>query len=120
MGFCVRFDTEAAFWAFVLLLTSMDNAQVHSLFQRSGMRYHEYRDQQAAISPMDLDERPITPLDLDERPVTPLDLDERPAVTGPMQRWTREQTLLAGIFFGLLPLYLKLALLLSVLYFSAV
>ncbi len=40
--------------------------------------------------------------------------------TGPMHGWSREQALLVGLTFGLLPSFLKLVLSLFILFLSAV
>ena len=86
--FQVSFDTEAAFWAFALLMHET-HTQIYDFFRFTGIRY---RDQAVDVAP----------------------LYEDP--TGPMQGWSREQALLGGVIFGLLPSFLKLVLFLFILF----
>ena len=86
--FQISFHTEAAFWAFALLMNE-GHAQIFHFYQLSGIRF---RDQVVDLSP--IIEDPI----------------------GPMQGWSREQALLGGVIFGLLPSFLKLVLFLFILF----
>ncbi len=89
--FQISFHTEAAFWAFALLMNE-GHTRIFHFFQFSGIRF---RDQ--VVNSVPIIEDPI----------------------GSMQGWSREQALLGGVIFGLLPSFLKLVLVLFVLFLLA-